>query len=341
MIVLEAAYHGNTNALIDISPYKHAGPGGNGAPDWVHVVPIPDVYRGIYKRSDPQAGEKYAARTCATSSSACGRRPPGRRLHRRDLSERRRADHAARPATSRRSIATFAPPAASASPTKCRRASAASARISGRFEAAGRRARHRRHGQADGQRASARRRRHDAGDRRLVRQRHGVLQHLRRQHRLLRGRPGGAAKCCATKACRPTRCASAQQLLQGLRPFDGRYPLIGDVRGSGLFLGVELVRDRATLEPATAEASIVVNRMREYGILARHRRPASQRHQDPPADAIFGGERGVIGGDAGESVRGGVWGVMRTIANGVGLPISLSSHPSYVPQNYEIWFVCK
>ena len=61
MIVLEAAYHGNTTSLIDISPYKHAGPGGSGAPDWVHVAPIPDDYRGAYKRSDPRAGEQYAA----------------------------------------------------------------------------------------------------------------------------------------------------------------------------------------------------------------------------------------------------------------------------------------
>ena len=60
MIVLEAAYHGHTTSLIDISPYKHAGPGGSGAPDWVHVAPIPDVYRGAYKAGDPQAGEKYA-----------------------------------------------------------------------------------------------------------------------------------------------------------------------------------------------------------------------------------------------------------------------------------------
>ena len=49
MIVLEAAYHGNTTGLIDLSPYKHAGPGGAGAPEWVHAVPIPDVYRGAYK----------------------------------------------------------------------------------------------------------------------------------------------------------------------------------------------------------------------------------------------------------------------------------------------------
>jgi 4-aminobutyrate aminotransferase-like enzyme len=39
------------------------------------------------------------------------------------------------------------------------------------------------------------------------------------------------------------------------------------VRGSGLFLGVELVRDRETLEPATEEASFVADRMREHGIL--------------------------------------------------------------------------
>ena len=60
MIVLEAAYHGNTTTLIDISPYKHNGPGGTGTPDWVHIAPIPDDYRGAYKRDDPGAGAKYA-----------------------------------------------------------------------------------------------------------------------------------------------------------------------------------------------------------------------------------------------------------------------------------------
>jgi 4-aminobutyrate aminotransferase-like enzyme len=46
-----------------------------------------------------------------------------------------------------------------------------------------------------------------------------------------------------------------------------RHPIVGDVRGSGLFLGVELVRDRTTLEPAGSEASYVANRLREMGIL--------------------------------------------------------------------------
>src|SRR5262249_13080622 len=59
MIVLETAYHGNTSTLIDLSPYKHAGPGGTGAPAWVHTAPVPDVYRGVYK-GGPKAGEQYA-----------------------------------------------------------------------------------------------------------------------------------------------------------------------------------------------------------------------------------------------------------------------------------------
>lgn len=41
LIVLEHAYHGNTTTLIDISPYKHDGPGGGLAPSWVHKSPLP------------------------------------------------------------------------------------------------------------------------------------------------------------------------------------------------------------------------------------------------------------------------------------------------------------
>jgi 4-aminobutyrate aminotransferase-like enzyme len=56
-------------------------------------------------------------------------------------------------------------------------------------------------------------------------------------------------------------------MLGALRPLCDRHSIVGDVRGSGLFLGVELVRDRVTLEPAGEEASFVANRMREEGIL--------------------------------------------------------------------------
>jgi 4-aminobutyrate aminotransferase-like enzyme len=56
-------------------------------------------------------------------------------------------------------------------------------------------------------------------------------------------------------------------LLDRLRALGARHPSIGDVRGSGLFLGVDLVSDRETREPATALADHVVNRLREEGIL--------------------------------------------------------------------------
>jgi 4-aminobutyrate aminotransferase-like enzyme len=57
------------------------------------------------------------------------------------------------------------------------------------------------------------------------------------------------------------------QLLNGLRSLQKRHDLIGDVRGSGLFLGIDLVLDRNSREPAPLQASYVVNRLRECGIL--------------------------------------------------------------------------
>jgi|TARA_B110000116_G_scaffold239260_1_gene226557 4-aminobutyrate aminotransferase-like enzyme len=48
-IVLGAGYHGNLSSLVDISPYKHEGPGGAGAPDFVHTIPRPDKFRGKYR----------------------------------------------------------------------------------------------------------------------------------------------------------------------------------------------------------------------------------------------------------------------------------------------------
>jgi 4-aminobutyrate aminotransferase-like enzyme len=58
-----------------------------------------------------------------------------------------------------------------------------------------------------------------------------------------------------------------KRLLKGLRELMGRRPLIGDVRGLGLYAGVELVSDRETLEPATGQANYVINRLRDHGIL--------------------------------------------------------------------------
>jgi 4-aminobutyrate aminotransferase-like enzyme len=56
--------------------------------------------------------------------------------------------------------------------------------------------------------------------------------------------------------------------MQALRTLQSEFALIGDVRGSGLFLGIDLVNSRESREPATAQASYVVNQLRELGILA-------------------------------------------------------------------------
>ncbi|MFC2133597.1 aminotransferase class III-fold pyridoxal phosphate-dependent enzyme [Bacteroidota bacterium] len=60
-IVMEGAYHGNTSALVDISPYKFDGPGGKGAKPFIHKTLMPDTYRGKYRLDETNPGEKYAA----------------------------------------------------------------------------------------------------------------------------------------------------------------------------------------------------------------------------------------------------------------------------------------
>ncbi len=49
IIASEVGYHGNTNMCIDISSYKFDGKGGKGAPEHTHIFPLPDSFRGKYR----------------------------------------------------------------------------------------------------------------------------------------------------------------------------------------------------------------------------------------------------------------------------------------------------
>ncbi|GLW74108.1 4-aminobutyrate aminotransferase [Kitasatospora phosalacinea] len=58
-------------------------------------------------------------------------------------------------------------------------------------------------------------------------------------------------------------------LKRRLRALADRYRIVGAVHGSGLYLGLELVRDRATLEPATEETAELCDRMLDLGVVVQ------------------------------------------------------------------------
>jgi len=60
-----------------------------------------------------------------------------------------------------------------------------------------------------------------------------------------------------------------QIVMDRLEVMKSRYDIIGDIRGIGAMIGVELVRDRKTKEPATAETREISNRCTERGLLIR------------------------------------------------------------------------
>ena len=265
MIVLEAAYHGNTTGLIDLSPYKHAGPGGAGAPDWVHTVPIPDVYRGTYKAAEPNAGAMYARHVSTVIDRL---RESGRGI----------AGFIAETCPSVGGQIVFPPGYLAEVYTHVRAAGGITI--------------------ADEVQTGLGR----MGTSFWAFEDQGVVPDI-----VVMGKPlgnghpigavvttreiaasfdngmeffstfGGNTVSCAIglavlDVLRDERLQShahhvGQRMLAGLRPFVDRHSIVGDVRGSGLFLGVELVRDRTTLEPAGPEASYVANRLREMGIL--------------------------------------------------------------------------
>ena len=79
------------------------------------------------------------------------------------------------------------------------------------------------------------------------------------------GRPGGARRA-RRRAARRQRAAMGERLKNGLLELKARHEVIGDVRGQGLLIGVELVKDRETREPFHELGLKVTNRCMELGL---------------------------------------------------------------------------
>jgi 4-aminobutyrate aminotransferase-like enzyme/Ser/Thr protein kinase RdoA (MazF antagonist) len=265
VVVVEGAYHGNTAALIDASPYKFDGPGGEGAPAHVHKVPMPDDYRGLHRRGDPARGEKFAAQVAEAvdvararggkaaaflceSLLSCGGQivlPPGylsaAYRHARAAGAVCIADEVQvgfgrvgahfwgfQTQSVVPDIVTMGKPIGNGHPMG---AVVTSPEIAASF--------------ANGMEYFNT----FGGNPVSCEIGLAVLDVLRDERLQERALSVGA------------------RFLAGLDQLRLRHPIVGDARGLGLFLGIELVRDRDTLEPAAEEAAYVVERMKDHGIL--------------------------------------------------------------------------
>jgi 4-aminobutyrate aminotransferase-like enzyme/Ser/Thr protein kinase RdoA (MazF antagonist) len=265
VIVLEHAYHGHTTTLIDISPYKFDGPGGRGRKPWVRVAPIPDDYRGPYRRDDAAAGTKYAQHVAEILQNI---RAEGHSV----------AAYIAETLPSVAGQIVF-PPGYLAETYKHVRA-AGGVCIADEVQV-----------------GFGRLGTHFWGF-----ETQGIVPDI-----VVFGKPIGNAfplaavvttpeiaasfnngmEFFSTFGGNPVACAAGiavldvleeeclqenalrvgSYLIARLKSLQQKHALIGDLRGSGLFLGIDLVIDRESREPAPNQATYVVNRLRERGIL--------------------------------------------------------------------------
>jgi 4-aminobutyrate aminotransferase-like enzyme/Ser/Thr protein kinase RdoA (MazF antagonist) len=265
VIVLEHAYHGNTSTLSDISPYKFDGPGGRGRKPWVHVAPLPDDYRGKYRRDDAWAAANYAAHIGEILASM---HEQGREV----------AAFIAETLPSVGGQIVF--PAGYLADTYPRVRAAGGVCIADEVQ---------------------------VGFGRLGTHFWGFETQNVVPDIVVLGKPIGngfplaavittqeiaasfdnGMEFFSTFGGNPVACAAGLAVLDvleeeqqqeralrvggylknSLHALQQKFPLIGDVRGSGLFLGLDLVLDRDTRAPAPLQGGYVVNRLRECGIL--------------------------------------------------------------------------
>jgi 4-aminobutyrate aminotransferase-like enzyme/Ser/Thr protein kinase RdoA (MazF antagonist) len=272
IVTPDHGYHGNTTGCIDISAYKFNKPGMGGKKPWVHLVDVADDYRGGIRSDDPDCAARYAAQVdCAL------------------------ADVAARGGRLAGFICeTFPSVGGQIIPPKGYLAG-----VYARIRAAG--------GIciADEVQTGLGR----LGDHYFAFEQQDVVPDV-----VVLGKPIGNGHPIAavvttpeiahhfaqgpeffstfggsTLSCRIGRevlqivddeglqdnaARMGTRLLDGLRTLQTRHECIGQVRGIGLFIGVDLVTDRDTREPATAIADHAINRLRDMRILIGREGPA-------------------------------------------------------------------
>jgi len=265
MIVSEVGYHGNTNGCIEISSYKFDGKGGRGAAPHIHVVPIPDVYRGLYRAEDPEAGSRYAKHVKqAIESMQSTNKKPAAFIFESVISCGGQVEL----------------------PKNFLKESYAYVRSAGGVCL------------ADEVQTGCGR----SGEFFWAFQEHDVVPDIVTIGKPIgNGHPLGVVVTTQaiaeafkngmeyfnTFGGNPVSCAIGLEVLKvikeeglqqnakvvgnylktGLRELMAQFKIIGDVRGPGLFIGFELVSDRETKVPATDQASYFANRMRDKGIL--------------------------------------------------------------------------
>ncbi len=265
IIAVEVGYHGNTQGCIDISSYKFDGPGGKGAKQGVHITPMPDAYRGLYRGNTAATGKQYADHLGLIAGEV------------RDAG---------------RGVAAFICESVISCGGQVTLPMGYLSNAAAQVRAAG--------GLYIADEVQTGCGRHGAHF--WAFQEHGVVPDIVTIGKPIgNGHPlgvvvttraiadafangmeyfntfGGNPVSCAIglEVLRVIRDEQLQEnalamgtyLTEGLRQLAQHYPIIGDIRGSGLFLGIELVKDSETLAPAAAETAYLANRMRELGIL--------------------------------------------------------------------------
>ena len=265
VVSLEGGYHGTTQALIDVSHYKFAGPGGGGAPSWVAAAPMPDAYRGLYRSSDPARASRYAAHVAENFERLADEGHPASSF----LAESMLSCGGQIELPEGYLSAAYAHARAAGAVCIADEIQVGFGRVGSHmwgFEVQGVVPDIVTLGKPIGNG-------HPLGAVVTTREIAASFDSGMEFFSTFGGNPVSAAIGLAVldviedEQLQDHAALVGAKLKAGLGMLAATHEVLGDVRGRGLFLGIELVRDRRSLEPAADVTSYAVARMKERGIL--------------------------------------------------------------------------